>query len=1390
MAKRICRIEELEKREYLAADPSIMMGVVYCEQQIETDGDKFYVAWVGGEEGTTLETLVINLDKDGIAENREGEAVFDTEGGTPTGVYSSVPFTLVSKTEEIGYEYEVEDGGQTLVIHFSNFHAGDSFIFTIDLDEVQGSSTDNPMVEGAEMGGSKVRQIDGSWITAEFSSKHFLAEDWKGMFINNYDDERECERYAALDSEYDRELLPYDLDDGNEGIWQAGLYDTIRLTPKPIAISGYIYADYDVDCEYDPEDSPLAGVGVTLVAENGDTWTTKTNDDGYYEFGEELGLMPGKYEVYSEANFTSPEGLTYADFCSKGGEFGDKITPLQIEVKGMQGGDVAPNNNFAKVLPASISGHVFEDLNNANGKEAGENWDGVKYPAQVQLYRVTDDGQKVLMETQTVDKDGYYKFDLDCSYEPSGEWRKLPGKTYEVWEVFSSEDYTDGKDYVGTVGSTPRGQAVLNDKFTEVYIGYGEHGINYDFGELKLGSIAGNVYEDRNDNGVKDPGEGGIAGVTIELYQFTGSKYEKIRETKTDKDGSYCFDGLDIVYDYAVREKQPENYSDGKDALGDVLDGNNDPVRASEGTVAADDYLTDVKIGWDEHGVEYNFGELKLGSIAGNVYEDRNDNGVFEKDDEAGIANVTIDLYWWNGFDYEYLRSTKTDANGAYRFDNLNIEEQYAVKERQPDDYADGKDALGDVLDGNNNVVRASEGTVAADDYLTDVKIGWDEHGVEYNFGELKLGSISGYVYHDENDNGIFEKGDEDPIEGVTVELYRLVDNEYEFVAETTTDAKGFYKFDNLNIEEIYAVKEIQPAGWNDGKDSVGTPCGGRLVPTDTIDSIHVKWDEHGVDYNFGELLPPAKLSGHVYEDVNDNGVKDSGEAGIPNATITLLVRDATTGEYVATGRTTTTDSQGYYEFNNVKPNRFYRLVETQPAGYNDGKDAVGSLGGVIPVSDVISDIPVKPSDDGVNYDFGELKPEDPRKYPPYPHEIPVKVPNNTWGVSPTNFPYIYYQPTIPGSMTTLYGGGGFVDPYTWHLSTLNDAYPKSEEVVGSLAGFRKELGNATMLVDNNFGTVTTVGNSERYVDAEWILRDLDDSATETHYRFGKIGAKPIVGDWNGDGKDYIGIFDSGKWYLDRNGDGVWNVEDILAEMGSSEDQPVSGDWDGDGKTDIGVFGPRWDDDPYLLNVEKGLPSDNKDYVTVSYNDAKNSENSPTRDAELRSPRLSSRRVARQGMAQDRLDLIDHVFKYGAQGDVALTGDWTGDGISKIGVYHKGEWYLDRNGNGVLDDDDEILRGDAVGDDFIPVVGDFDGDGIDTVGYFSNGRWLLDVNGDHQLQEFHLGRDGDKPVTGDWDGDGRDEIGVYRETGDSSAPVETQSTFSYDETDFSSPSAY
>jgi hypothetical protein len=73
---------------------------------------------------------------------------------------------------------------------------------------------------------------------------------------------------------------------------------------------------------------------------------------------------------------------------------------------------------------------------------------------------------------------------------------------------------------------------------------------------------------------------------------------------------------------------------------------------------------------------------------------------------------------------------------------------------------------------------------------------------------------------------------------------------------------------------------------------------------------------------------------------------------------------------------------------------------------------------------------------------------------------------------------------------------------------------------------------------------------------------------------FGISGDLPVIGDWNGDGKSDIGIIRNGKFYLDANGNRVWNNTaggDASFNFGTTGDKPIAGDWNNDGKFDVGI---------------------------------------------------------------------------------------------------------------------------------------------------------------------------------------------------------------------------
>jgi hypothetical protein len=87
-------------------------------------------------------------------------------------------------------------------------------------------------------------------------------------------------------------------------------------------------------------------------------------------------------------------------------------------------------------------------------------------------------------------------------------------------------------------------------------------------------------------------------------------------------------------------------------------------------------------------------------------------------------------------------------------------------------------------------------------------------------------------------------------------------------------------------------------------------------------------------------------------------------------------------------------------------------------------------------------------------------------------------------------------------------------------------------------------------------------------------------------------------------------------------------------------------------------------------------------------------------------------------------------------GDVAVVGDWTGDGHFKAGWFRAagGKWFLDANNNGVFDAGDLSYTGFGGLGDF-PVIGDWAGLGKSAIGVVSGGfLWILDLNADGVFQ--------------------------------------------------------
>lgn len=119
-------------------------------------------------------------------------------------------------------------------------------------------------------------------------------------------------------------------------------------------------------------------------------------------------------------------------------------------------------------------------------------------------------------------------------------------------------------------------------------------------------------------------------------------------------------------------------------------------------------------------------------------------------------------------------------------------------------------------------------------------------------------------------------------------------------------------------------------------------------------------------------LVVPGSISGFAYIDVNQNGVRDTGDTAIPNVVITLTGTDL---QGAAVNRQATTDTTGAYTFNDVLPGT-YQLVQTQPEGLRDGQANVGTGATGTAGTNQITSITLTSGANAQAFNFGELRPE------------------------------------------------------------------------------------------------------------------------------------------------------------------------------------------------------------------------------------------------------------------------------------------------------------------------------------------------------------------------------------------------------------------------------
>ena len=230
-----------------------------------------------------------------------------------------------------------------------------------------------------------------------------------------------------------------------------------------------------------------------------------------------------------------------------------------------------------------------------------------------------------------------------------------------------------------------------------------------------LSSLGDRVWGDTNVNGQQDEGEAGVAGVVVELFASVDGQPSGtvLSTTSTDSDGNYTFQDLPPG-DYIVKFAAPEG---ARFTLANQGDDTSDSDATTSGFTAS------YTLAPGESNNTIDAGLFTLSSIAGNVYHDANNDGVFDST-EAGIGGVALTLTGVDAFGNAVSLSTTTAEDGSYQFADL-VPGTYSVTQTQPEGWNDGTDSLG------------SEGGILGNDLLSGINLLSGVDATNYNFGEL-----------------------------------------------------------------------------------------------------------------------------------------------------------------------------------------------------------------------------------------------------------------------------------------------------------------------------------------------------------------------------------------------------------------------------------------------------------------------------------------------------------------------------------------------------------------------------------------------------------------------------------------------------------------------------
>jgi hypothetical protein len=450
--------------------------------------------------------------------------------------------------------------------------------------------------------------------------------------------------------------------------------------------------------------------------------------------------------------------------------------------------------------------------------------------------------------------------------------------------------------------------------------------MTYDAGIFNTNGVNNNsigdfVWNDLNKDGIQDPGEQGVAGITVTLYDNSNNI---IAVTSTDVNGFYLFPDLPNGTYYVGFSNLPAGFefslaaqgSPATDSDPNVSTGLTNTVVLSGGT-----HITDL-----DAGIHIGSSKIGKGSLGDKVWYDMDNDGLQDAG-EAGVPGVTVTLYAADGV--TVLATTTTDALGEYIFTGLDAGSYVVGFTNLPAGFSiTAKNTDGQGINGELNS-DVNIGTQKTD--VVTLGPGEDKLSVDMGIlppaGSAALGDL---VWFDLNNDGLQTAG-EPGVQGVMVTLYNGAGN---IEANTTTDANGNYHFvglapgtynvgfDNLPVGYDFATYNADLTGINGNANSDADPVTG-LTQTVTLVA-----GDNNLNLDAGIVsVTIASLGDYVWFDQNHDGLQDANEAGVAGVLVTLY-------DGLNTPLTSTlTNPGGAYIFTNLTPGTYSVGFSNIPEG-------------------------------------------------------------------------------------------------------------------------------------------------------------------------------------------------------------------------------------------------------------------------------------------------------------------------------------------------------------------------------------------------------------------------------------------------------------------------